>query len=144
MSHMSQTVTRLSVMPHIFTSNFTRSCLWHDSSISHDETRDVSHYINVTHFESHTWLICVTRHSMNVTHLQSHMWLICVTRHSINVTHLESHMWLICVTWLTHMSSMRRIDAYLLLAVWAFLWLIVYTRWRRPIGYLKLQVIFRK
>ena len=60
------------------------------------------------------------------------------------VTHFESHMWLICVTWLTHMSHMTRLDAHLLLAVWALLWLIVYTEWRRPIKYLKLQVIFRK
>jgi len=115
MAHMSQTVTHLSVMPHIITSNvgdetvmphiftndITGSCLWHDSSISHDDTRDASHYINVWHISS---LICDSYVSRVITLMCDTFRVICDSYVSRDITLMCDTFRVSCMTHMCHMT----------------------------------------
>jgi len=118
-----------------------RMCGMTDSNVWHDWITCVAlliHMCGVTH--SHMWhnfITCVAQRG----HLHSHVWydsFQCVAQliHMCGMTH--PHVWydpLTCVAWLVHMYLTTWSSTYRTRAG---------TGWRRPIGCLKLQVIFRK
>ena len=72
---------------------------------------------------------------------------VCVTWriHMCERTHsYVRHDSFICVPWLIHMCDRKGDTKYQVLLDWEVLMLNIRTGWRRPIGCLKLQVIFRK
>jgi len=116
----------------------THTYIWHDSFTRVTrlmDTRDMTHsHMWHDSFIRVTWLLCMYVNTFDMTHLHV-TWLTCVLYDSFmcHVTH-------ICVTWLIYTWHVSRIGP-------AYTWhdsFVSPTDWRRPIGCLKSQVIFRK
>jgi len=117
--------------------------VWHDLFIY---VTWLIYMCDMTHsYVRHDSVICATRliHMCNMTHLYvRHDSFICATRliHMYDMTHLYvRHDSFICVTWLIHMYDMTH--SYTIHTCNSLC--NTSTGWRRSIGCLKLQVIFR-